>query len=56
MKKTYFSPAIDVVTIQTTALMTGSLTMTKNSDVTINDEGAVLGRGDDGDWEDDEEF
>ena len=54
MKKTYFSPAIDVVTIQTTALMTGSLT--KNSTVEITSESAVLGRGDDGDWEDDEEF
>jgi len=54
MKKTYFSPAIDVVTIQTTALMTGSLT--KDSTVEINSESAILGRGDDGDWEDDEEF
>ena len=53
MKKTYFSPAIDVVTIQTTALMAGSLTMTKSSDG-ITDESAVLGRGDDGDWEDEE--
>ena len=57
MKKTYQKPTIEVVALQTThIIMAGSFGMT-TKEATLKDgtdEYDSLGRGDDGDWEDEE--
>lgn len=58
MKKTYINPSIEVVRIQTVGMLADSLTMgvNKSDEKAVTDINDLLGRGDDGDWEDDEEF
>ena len=56
MKKTYINPSIEVVRIQTVGMLANSLTMGVHSDKAVTDINDLLGRGDDGDWEDEEDF
>ena len=56
MKKTYINPSLEVVRIQTVGMLANSLTMGVNSsnDKAVENISDLLGRDDDGDWEDEE--
>ena len=51
MKKTYMTPASDVIRIEKVLLTQASLGY---SNETVSNESDLLGHGDDGDWEDEE--